>query len=92
MDGETILHDDASAEEADTGDHLRENTEVVIVDRSASQPGIHDDALAYQYKYARAGGDERIGSEAGLTLLEFALGADDDTCEEGAGEAEDECF
>ena len=72
MDGEAVFHDDAGAEEADARHHLREDAEVVVVHRATRQLGTHDDALAYQYKYTRTNGHQRVGGEACAALFQLA--------------------
>ena len=90
VDGEAVLHDDTCSEEANAGDDLREDTQVVVVHRSASGDGVHDDALAEEYEEAGAHGDQGVGGQACLALLQFALRADDDACQQGADQSEDE--
>ena len=87
MDGDTVLHDDTRTEEADAGDHLREDTKVVVVHRATGQLSPHNGALADQDKNASTYRHERVGGQAGLMLLELTLGTDKDTRHEGAREA-----
>ncbi len=88
MYSDTVFHYDASAKEADACDNLRENTQVVIVDRSADSLCCHDDALADEDEDAGTNGNECIGSEACLMLTQLTLGTYYDTCDKRTGQTE----
>lgn len=78
VDGQAVLHDHAGSEESYASDHLRKDSEVVVVHRSAIRYGGHDDGFGYQDEDAGTDGDQRVGGEACLVLLQLALSADDD--------------
>lgn len=69
VDGQSVFHNDAGAEEADARDYLTEDTQVVVVDGAAACDGVHNDALAEEYEQTGAYGNQRVGGKAGLTLL-----------------------
>ena len=87
VDVETVLHDNAGTQKADTRDHLGEDTEVIVVDGATRLDSSSDNAFGQQDEEARTYGDQCVDSQTGIAFAQLALDADKYTSQQRTEEA-----
>ena len=77
MDGKSILHDDTGSKEANASDHLRQNTQIVVVHRSSILNGCRDDTFGGEDKDTCSYCHQCINGKPRIAFAQLALQSDD---------------